>query len=146
MNEPIAIIEGWECRLEPCRNVFDPRTQKALYLLKDDYLSCASVSVPPAVVAWLLAPLIDRGWISGYASGKAAGRTEQEPQGAPLNPVPPKLTEAKLDDQIARARAACTCPKSGPNAPTAGMMRRPAIIVGHAPRCPALPIIWGDDC
>jgi hypothetical protein len=48
------------------------------------------------------------------------------------------------DKVIEQCRAACTCPKSGPSAPTIGMMRKPAIQIGHKPLCPALQIIWRD--
>lgn len=53
-------------------------------------------------------------------------------------------TEPTADDlaHIAACKAACTCPKSGPSAPTVGLVWQPAIIVGHFPRCPALELIW----
>lgn len=74
VTQPL-LIDGWECRADwPCRHAFDPRTKKAIFLLSEGSLSCASVIVPPAVLAWLVAPLIDRGYGTGHAAGMATAR------------------------------------------------------------------------
>ncbi len=58
-----------------------------------------------------------------------------------------KRTEPTPADvqHIEACKAACTCPKSGPSAPTVGLVWQPAIIVGHLPRCPALELIWSRN-
>lgn len=45
------------------------------------------------------------------------------------------------DAVIAERNRVCTCPRSGPKSPSVGMIRRPAIIIGHQPRCPALDVL-----
>ncbi|UOF77334.1 hypothetical protein [Caudoviricetes sp.] len=68
----------------------------------------------------------------------------QAPQGAPRG-LSDDWTDEQRQTFFATVRGACTCPRVGPNAPTVGFYRRPAIVIGHQPRCPALEVIWSRD-
>lgn len=78
------------------------------------------------------------------AARKFTDRPEQAPQGAPRG-LSDDWTDEQWQTFFTAVRAACTCPRVGPNAPTVGFYRRPAIVIGHQPRCPALEVIWSRD-
>lgn len=88
MSEPM-IIDGWRCLVRDSGQRIARINGTHVWLATDGHLCAEKThgtlgfphrldSVPPAVLAWLVAPLIDRGWAQGHASGK---RTEAESRG-----------------------------------------------------------------
>jgi hypothetical protein len=81
-------IDGWTCRLvRGQRSAQNYALEMGAWLMPDGRLntegaetdgSMVMVTIPPAVLAWLVAPMIDSGWAQGHTSGMRMAKESPE--------------------------------------------------------------------